>query len=440
MNVNRLGEGDEQRDSIVGSKRHRHGDESPDSELTDTPAKIRRRGSEDEHMRYDEDNLPQGKPMDSGSVKTKETTKTGHDEEKQGAHESTFPTGLPFANPASLLHPSHTLDSFGAPSPGMQPLAGGPTGTLPLGFLFPPGGAPMTHDPQRHRLYEPIWREQDAPDETKVADDSRRTALAAAQQQLLAAHAAAQLRQHQQAMLLHSNPATAALISRGRGGANVLASLQGFNHANHAALLFPHGLTSLPPSMHPHPSMQQVSHQRVADRAALLGAAWGPAGAPSSGPAGADRKQQQQHPSVDLYMRCDDELLSDHQILVRKQIEYFEAGPQEVQSVTHGRRREIHIGQVGIRCKHCAVIPPRTRAKGAVYYPASLRALYQAAQNMAASHFTMSCEMIGADLKEQFQAFQGAKASAGHGGKKYWSDCAKAVGIVETDKYLLFKK
>lgn len=143
---------------------------------------------------------------------------------------------------------------------------------------------------------------------------------------------------------------------------------------------------------------------------------------------------------IDLYMGCDDELLSDHQILLRKQIEYFEAGPQEVQSVTHGRRREIRVGQVGIRCKHCAAMPPRRRPKGAMYYPASLRALYQAAQNMAASHFTASCEMVGEPLKEQFRSFQLAKASAGHGGKKYWSDCAKAVGIVETEEGLRFKK
>lgn len=173
-----------------------------------------------------------------------------------------------------------------------------------------------------------------------------------------------------------------------------------------------------------------------------------PGAAPSTGAGFASNNhqhQQQQASSggrapIDLYMGCDDELLSDHQILLRKQIEYFEAGPQEVQSVTHGRRREIRVGQVGIRCKHCSAIPPRRRPKGAMYYPASLRALYQAAQNMAASHFTASCEMVGEPLKEQFRAFQSAKASAGHGGKKYWSDCAKAVGIVETEEGLRFKK
>lgn len=269
---------------------------------------------------------------------------------------------------------------------------------------------------------------------------ARRSALVA-QQQLLAVAATAQLR-HQQALLRH-HPTTAALMSRGHdplmGGvgaaaqANILANLHGFNATN-STLMFPHemaarGVSSVNPSI-------ETSRQLSADQHTnLRGAHWNPVSSPP--PPGAEKKQ---HPTVDLYMRCDDELLSEHQILLRKQIEYFEAGPQEVQSITHGRRREIVLGQVGIRCKHCAQLPPRSRPKGAVYYPASLRALYQAAQNMAASHFTLSCERIGDDLKSQFQAFQGAKASAGHGGKKYWSDCAKAVGIVETETCLTFKE
>lgn len=166
-----------------------------------------------------------------------------------------------------------------------------------------------------------------------------------------------------------------------------------------------------------------------------------PNGAGNQEPTVLPQLEPGQHPPVNLYMSCDDEILSDHQIFLRKQIEYFEAGTVEVQSATHGRRREIHMGQVGIRCKHCAAIPPRRRPKGAVYYPASLRALYQAAQNMAAGHFSSSsCEMISEEKRAQFKSFQAGKISAGHGGKKYWSDCAKAVRIYETEKGLRFAK
>lgn len=275
---------------------------------------------------------------------------------------------------------------------------------------------------------------------------ARRTQALVAHQQFHAARAAAQIRQ--QAILLQ-NPPSASLVPRahepllgaGEGAthSHILARLTAAN----SALLFPHhGVAMLPATSVP---SLQVSRQLVVDRSNLLGtrwalgSQWGAGGVPSP-PLSVPNVETKEHPAIDLYMRCDDDLLSDHQILLRKQIEYFEAGPQEVQSITHGRRREIQIGQVGIRCKHCAAVPPRNRSKGSVYYPASLRALYQAAQNMAASHFTSSCEMIGEDLKAQFQALQGAKASAGHGGKKYWSDCAKAVGIVETETCLVFKK
>jgi len=144
------------------------------------------------------------------------------------------------------------------------------------------------------------------------------------------------------------------------------------------------------------------------------------------------RRNSKQHPPVDLYMQCDDDILSDYQILLRKQIEFFEAGSAEVQSVSQSRRKAIRTGQVGIRCKHCGKLPPSQQPKGTVYYPSYLRALYQAGQNMATSHFMISCESIDEDCKEQLKTFRQGQALVGHGGKKYWEDCAKAVGITET--------
>jgi len=144
--------------------------------------------------------------------------------------------------------------------------------------------------------------------------------------------------------------------------------------------------------------------------------------------------------TLNLYMACDEEVLSEHQILLRKQIEYFEAGPLEV-FVAHSRKKEIYMGQVGIRCKHCAVLSPARRPKGATYYPTTLRALYQAAQNMATGHFTSSCEKIEVSYQNQLNLLRENQSSASHGGKKYWADCAKAVGINEMkNKSLQFLK
>lgn len=77
-------------------------------------------------------------------------------------------------------------------------------------------------------------------------------------------------------------------------------------------------------------------------------------------------------PSVTLYISCDDDSLSEYQCLARKQIELFEAGREEVESNAQGRNRPIVMGQVGIRCRHCTMLPPKHRARGAVYYPAKL--------------------------------------------------------------------
>ena len=140
----------------------------------------------------------------------------------------------------------------------------------------------------------------------------------------------------------------------------------------------------------------------------------------------------------DLYMSCDEDVLSDHQIILRKQIEFFVARQIDIDNFTPGRRREIAVGQVGIRCKHCAVLPPSGRPRGTVYFPSTLRAIYQAAQNMASVHLTDTCENIEPSLKRELIELQDRKAAMGHGGKNYWAEGAAARGIYETELGLRF--
>jgi hypothetical protein len=74
--------------------------------------------------------------------------------------------------------------------------------------------------------------------------------------------------------------------------------------------------------------------------------------------------------------------LSDYQVLLRQQLEFFVAQRSDVDSSTQGRRKQVRLGQVGLRCRHCAHLPLKSRERGAVYYPAKLENVYQAAQNM----------------------------------------------------------
>jgi hypothetical protein len=133
-----------------------------------------------------------------------------------------------------------------------------------------------------------------------------------------------------------------------------------------------------------------------------------------------------------LYIPTDNEVLSESQILLRKQIEFFEVSMEDVGKTSSGRKHPIMPKQVGIQCRHCGHVPLRYRQKGAVYYPAKLSGIYQAAQNMGAGHLTMLCENIDETTKKQLLRFQQGRSGTGHGGKQYWADSARAQGVNES--------
>jgi hypothetical protein len=78
-------------------------------------------------------------------------------------------------------------------------------------------------------------------------------------------------------------------------------------------------------------------------------------------------------PGIPLSLNCDGDELSEYQILVRQQLEIFEASQEDVSSNTQGRKKQLVLGQAGIRCKHCSPFPLRQRGKGAIYYPTRLQ-------------------------------------------------------------------
>lgn len=141
---------------------------------------------------------------------------------------------------------------------------------------------------------------------------------------------------------------------------------------------------------------------------------------------------------IHLYMSCDDEDLSPYQCLVRKQIELFEAEEVDAETNARGRNRPIVVGQVGIRCKHCKELPPRKRARAAIYYPSKLDRLYQAGQTMASVHLGQHCNHIPPHIRAELARLRESK-SAALGGKKYWSDGARALGVTEDDERLCFR-
>ena len=155
---------------------------------------------------------------------------------------------------------------------------------------------------------------------------------------------------------------------------------------------------------------------------------------PNEGPAKLTNR-----PPIPLFLECDEDTLSEYQCLLRKQIEVFEASPEDVRRSAQGRNTPISLGQVGIRCRHCAnagdSIPSQLR--GAVYFSQTVDGIYQVAQNMSKVHFCGRCPRTPEPVKKRLSELRGLNQRAS-GGKKYWTTAAKALGIFEEGRLLRF--
>jgi hypothetical protein len=167
-------------------------------------------------------------------------------------------------------------------------------------------------------------------------------------------------------------------------------------------------------------------------------ASFGGAGASLPGqqqpvPAGADGTRR----PVVLYTQADDTTLSRYQCVIRQQIEMFEATDDDVQFNISRMSKIIVLGQVGIRCRHCVVLPEHSRPKAAVYYPRTLDSVYQFGQNMVKNHLLACCELIPSETKNLMMALQESR-KRGRGGRDRWARAAQEIGVIEDENGLRF--
>jgi hypothetical protein len=141
---------------------------------------------------------------------------------------------------------------------------------------------------------------------------------------------------------------------------------------------------------------------------------------------------------LSLYMECDTDSLSEYQCLIRQQIELFEADQSEAASSVQGRNKQIVEGQVGIRCRHCAHLPSRQRQKGSMYFPTKLDRIYQAAQNLSTFHLCDNCKYVPDHVRKKILLLRERKSPAG-GGKRYWGEGVRCLGVVEDESGLHFR-
>lgn len=146
------------------------------------------------------------------------------------------------------------------------------------------------------------------------------------------------------------------------------------------------------------------------------------------------RKQPPTGNCVSLALPSDAGVVTPYQRSVRQSLEFFQSMPSDLFSNTQGRKKKVAAFQVGIRCKHCAHRPVHWRGRGSVYFPGKLAGVYQAAQNMAVTHLLGSCQDIPEETKAKMNAEREKQRveMKRSGGKKYWIDACKTMGLRES--------
>ena len=136
---------------------------------------------------------------------------------------------------------------------------------------------------------------------------------------------------------------------------------------------------------------------------------------------------------VCLYLEYDQQILTQYQCLLRQQIELFEAGPEDVAASVKGRIKPLRLGQLGLRCRHCRIVPPPQRTRATVYFPGTARGVYQICQNMGKKHLCDKCPQIPPPLKQRLRDMFNSKEDNNRqaGGKSYWVESLAVLGVYE---------
>jgi hypothetical protein len=90
---------------------------------------------------------------------------------------------------------------------------------------------------------------------------------------------------------------------------------------------------------------------------------------------------------------------------VRRHVEVFAADKDDIAAPSPGRKHRLMLGQVGLRCVHCASLPPKERVKRAVCYPPSVNGIYHSVSNMKFDHFGICRGILNGD-RDDFTALR----------------------------------
>ena len=139
-----------------------------------------------------------------------------------------------------------------------------------------------------------------------------------------------------------------------------------------------------------------------------------------------------------LAMPGDSESLSDRQCHVRSEfVEVFAATDNDV-SVRHSKgAQKLMLGQVGIRCIHCAHLRPKDRAERAICYPSSISRIYQTVADMQRFHFE-HCREIPDETRKRYKSLKTTRPRGVGSPQTYWVQSAKLLNLVDSEAGICF--
>jgi len=138
---------------------------------------------------------------------------------------------------------------------------------------------------------------------------------------------------------------------------------------------------------------------------------------------------RQEREIVLLAIPEDKDWLSDMDCFVRNNIEVFSSRYTDVESAAVDRKYPIKIGQVGIRCVHCAKTSGGAR-DAAVSYPYSISGIFESVREFQRMHLD-SCQNVPRDLKEASDKLGSGATSLRSVLTKYYVQAAGALGLFD---------
>ena len=128
---------------------------------------------------------------------------------------------------------------------------------------------------------------------------------------------------------------------------------------------------------------------------------------------------------LSLSIPQDKDWLSDIECFVRCNLEVFCASQDEVDS----SKTPIHLGQVGIRCTHCAA-SQKGASGSAMNFPSSIDRIYEAVKEIQKLHLE-SCVNLPVDVFQELASLK-TSTSLSSVSKRYYIIAAQDLGMVDT--------